>query len=227
MKFLNEKCYFFVFALNFHVFICMFNEMNTFISMIGFGDRHHTDELLYSLIQKGDKTAFDMLFLKYYPALCAYGKQFVEMEDAEEIVQDVMLWLWENKESTIVETSMQHYLFRSVKNKCITLINKNILKQKVNHILQSEMQEIFGDPDFYIVEELTQNIDKAIRKLPESYRIAFEMNRFQNKTYQEIANELEISPKTVDYRIQQALKILRRELKDYLPLIILGSLDKW
>lgn len=201
--------------------------MNTFISMIASGNTHNTDELLYSLIQKGDKAAFDMLFLRYYPALCAYGKQFVEMEDAEEIVQDVMLWLWENSESANMETSLQQYLFRSVKNKCITLINKNILKQKVNHILQSEMQEIFGDPDFYIVEELTLNIDKAIRKLPESYRIAFEMSRFQHKTYQEIATELNISPKTVDYRIQQSLKILRIELKEYLPLIIIASLDKW
>ena len=68
--------------------------------------------------------------------------------------------------------------------------------------------------------ELTQKIEKAILNLPESYRVAFEMHRFQNKTYQEIAEELNISSKTVDYRIQQALKQLRKELKDYLPLLL-------
>ena len=71
-----------------------------------------------------------------------------------------------------------------------------------------------------IIEELTQKIEKAILNLPESYRVAFEMHRFQNKTYQEIAEELNISSKTVDYRIQQALKQLRKELKDYLPLLL-------
>ena len=69
-------------------------------------------------------------------------------------------------------------------------------------------------------KELTQKIEKAILNLPESYRVAFEMHRFQNKTYQEIAEELNISSKTVDYRIQQALKQLRKELKDYLPLLL-------
>ena len=158
--------------------------------------------------------------------LCAYGKQFVELEDAEEVVQDIMLWLWENREMQVFDTSLQQYLFRAVRNRCLTLINKNMLKQRISNVLHEEMQEVFGDPDFYVVEELTQRIEEAISRLPESYRVAFEMNRFQNKTYQEIASELGVSAKTVDYRIQQALKILRVELKDYLPLVILVTIDK-
>lgn len=55
--------------------------------------------------------------------------------------------------------------------------------------------------------------------MPETYRVAFEMSRYQDMTYKEIAEELDVSAKVVDYRIQQALKILRTELKDYLPLI--------
>ena len=184
------------------------------------------DNTLYASIQKGDKAAFNTLFLKYYPMLCAYGKQFVELEDAEEVVQDIMLWLWENREMQVFDTSLQQYLFRAVRNRCLTLINKNMLKQRISNVLHEEMQEVFGDPDFYVVEELTQRIEEAISRLPESYRVAFEMNRFQNKTYQEIASELGVSAKTVDYRIQQALKILRVELKDYLPLVILVTIDK-
>lgn len=73
---------------------------------------------------------------------------------------------------------------------------------------------------FLYYRRINTKIEKAILNLPESYRVAFEMHRFQNKTYQEIAEELNISSKTVDYRIQQALKQLRKELKDYLPLLL-------
>lgn len=78
----------------------------------------------------------------------------------------------------------------------------------------------YDDPNFYIEEELIHKIEKSIMDLPENYRQAFEMNRFQDMTYKEIASHLNISSKTVDYRIQQALKILRIKLKDYMPLLI-------
>lgn len=81
------------------------------------------------------------------------------------------------------------------------------------------MEQLYEDPDFYIVEELAGKIETAIMRLPESYREAFELNRFQNMTYNEIAFKLGVSPKTIDYKIQQALKILRHELKEYLPLL--------
>ena len=71
----------------------------------------------------------------------------------------------------------------------------------------------------YIAEELMTKIERTVAQLPETYRVAFEMSRYQDKTYKEIAQELNVSTKIVDYRIQQALKILRTELKDYLPLI--------
>ena len=76
------------------------------------------------------------------------------------------------------------------------------------------------DTDYYQIEELTKRIKEAIDKLPESYRESFVMHRFQNMSYKEIGTQLGISHKTVDYRIQQALKLLRIELKDYLPIIL-------
>ena len=86
--------------------------------------------------------------------------------------------------------------------------------------MYENQQSQYEDPDFYIVEELTRNIENALSRLPETYREAFEMNRFQSMTYNEIAEKLNVSSKTVDYRIQQALKLLRVELKDYLPLLM-------
>lgn len=179
------------------------------------------DTNLYFRMKEGDRDAFDSLFIRYYPILNAYAQQFVLNEDAEEIVQDIMLWLWESKERQVIETSLGQYLFKAVKNRCLTLINRNLIRQKINNILHQEMQHIFDDPDFYIVEELSKKIENAIQALPESYRFAFEQNRFNNKTYQEIAAELGVSVKTIDYRIQQALKILRVELKDFLPILLI------
>lgn len=166
-------------------------------------------------IRRGDIETFDSLFTKYHPMLCAYGRSFVSPEDAEEAVQDVMLWMWENREFQKT-TSLPQYLFRAVKNKCLTLINRNSLKTPSESRFAFETHDLFEDPDFYVFEELTQKVDETILSLPESYRIAFEMHRFHDKTYQEIATELNVSAKTVDYRIQQALKILRVQLKDFL-----------
>lgn len=179
-----------------------------------------TDEVLFEKIQAGDVKAFDILFMRYYPLLCAYAKQFVDFDDGQEIVQDVMVWFWENCSIQVIESSPKNYLFRAVKNRCITLINRNELKQRVVSSMYENQQSQYEDPDFYIVEELTRNIENALSRLPESYREAFEMNRFQSMTYNEIAEKLNVSSKTVDYRIQQALKLLRVELKDYLPLLM-------
>ena len=77
------------------------------------------------------------------------------------------------------------------------------------------------DTDFYQLEELQKRIKEAVEALPPTYREAFVMHRFENKSYKDIAEILQVSSKTVDYRIQQALKQLRITLKDYLPLILL------
>lgn len=179
-----------------------------------------TDEVLFEKIQAGDVKAFDVLFMRYYPLLCAYAKQFVDFDDGQEIVQDVMVWFWENSSMQVIESSPKNYLFRAVKNRCLTLINRNELKQRVVSSMYENQQSQYEDPDFYIVEELTRNIENALSRLPETYREAFEMNRFQSMTYNEIAEKLNVSSKTVDYRIQQALRLLRVELKDYLPLLM-------
>lgn len=178
------------------------------------------DAILFEKIQWGDEKAFDILFLKYYPSLCAYARQFVEYDDGQEIVQDVMVWLWENREMHTFEVSPKSYLFKAVKNRCLTLINRNEIKQRIIHTLYDNLQPGYEDPDFYVVEELSRKIEEALQRLPDTYREAFEMNRFQHLTYNEIATHLDVSPKTVDYRIQQALKLLRIELKDYLPLLL-------
>lgn len=178
------------------------------------------DERLFMYLQRGDKKAFNTFFLRYYPVLCAYATQFVGMNDAEEIIQDLMVGIWERRKDIVVDSSLNGYLFRAVKNKCFNHLEKLRVHEQVHLLIAGNMQMKFEDPDFYVVEELTQKIEEALGRLPETYREAFVMNRIDGKTYNEIAAELSISAKTVDYRIQQALKNLRVELKDYLPLML-------
>ncbi len=179
------------------------------------------DERLFESLQRGNKKAFDTFFLRYYPVLCAYATQFVGMNDAEEIIQDMMVGIWIRRKDIVIDSSLNGYLFRAVKNKCINHIEKCRLHEQVHTLIAGNWQSQFEDPDFYVVEELTQKIEEALAKLPETYRTAFVMNRIDGKTYNEIATILGVSSKTVDYRIQQALKNLRIELKDYLPILLM------
>ena len=178
------------------------------------------DKQLLSAIRIADKNAFAFLFKKYYPILCAYGNKFIELKDAEEIVQDVMLWLWENRTTLQIETSLSQYLFRSVYHRAMNRLESKQAQNRADTLFYEQMQEMLQDTDYYQIEELTKRIKEAIDKLPESYRESFVMHRFQNMSYKEIGTQLGISHKTVDYRIQQALKLLRIELKDYLPIIL-------
>ena len=77
-------------------------------------DLNYEDQSLLLAIKDGNEKAFDILFRKYYPMLCAYGNKFVELEDAEECVQDAMLWLWKNKEMVVIQSSLSSYLFSIV-----------------------------------------------------------------------------------------------------------------
>lgn len=178
-----------------------------------------SDQFLFSAVQQSNKKAYGVLFRRYYPMLCAYTSRFVELEDAEEIVQDVMLWLWENRETTIIETSLSQYLFKTVYHRAINRMTQIQAQHRADTLFYKKMHEMLQDTNFYQLEELSRQIKTAIDSLPSSYRESFIMHRFQNKSYKEIAADLGISHKTVDYRIQQALKLLRIKLKDYLPLL--------
>ena len=180
---------------------------------------HQDDQLLISSIRNGNEESFALLFKKYYPMLCAYGSRFVELEDAEECVQDALLWLWENREVLVIQSSLSNYLFAIVHHRAISRIRQLEAKSRAETYFYEEMQDLITDVDFYCLHELSRRIRQALDDLPPAYREAFVMHRFTNMTYKEIASLLNVSPKTVDYRIQQALKLLRIELKDYLPLL--------
>lgn len=184
------------------------------------GTYQSDNDFLLSAVQRGDQKAFDTLFRRYYPMLCAYGHRFVELEDAEEIVEDSLLWIWENRETLVIESSLNFYLFKMVYRRALNKLAHIDATQRADTRFYEEMQEMLQDTDYYQIEELAKRIEDAVAALRESYREAFVMHRFRDMSYKEIAETLGVSPKTIDYRIQQALKQLRVDLKDYLPLLL-------
>lgn len=179
------------------------------------------NEILIRSLKEGSEQAFENVYTSYYKGLCAFASQYVnETQECEEIVQDVMMWLWENRLTLIPEMSVKSLLFTIVKNKCLNSLSHKQIKQRVHESLYRKFEDQFEDPDLYIESEMMDRLEKAIQGLPADYREAFMLNRFENLTYNEIADRMGISPKTVAYRIGQALKILREDMKEYLPLLL-------
>lgn len=182
------------------------------------------DNQLTVSLQNGDVDAYKQVFIKYYSPLCEYASQYISDEDSEELVQELMLFIWETRENLFIETSLKSYLFTSTKHRCLNAIKKNQYHERIHNQIYDNLKDQFEDPDYYFVNELTENIRKSIEELPDTYRHTFTLSRFDEQTNIQIAVKLGVSVKTVEYRISQALKILRVKLKDYLPLLSFLSL---
>ncbi|MDR1258483.1 MAG: RNA polymerase sigma-70 factor [Tannerellaceae bacterium] len=175
------------------------------------------DRLLVESLRLRNKDGFRLLFMRYYSPLCEYASQYISDRDAEELVQDFMLYLWENQDVwEVIETSLKSYLFVAVRNRCVNAIKKSRYHQRVRSLLYERMKDICENPDYYLANELALLIEKAVEELPESYRVVFLKSRFGALTNVKIAEELGVSVKTVEYRITQSLKLLRVALREYL-----------
>lgn len=181
-------------------------------------DRHFMENL-----RNGDAPCFSLLFNHYYSGLVVYAHQFLgSRENAEDIVHDVFMSLWEKREIINAEFYLKGYLFTSVRNRCLNYIeHSHIQTEYQKQVLQRG--DIGGSLtwEYFVESELSELIERALDKLPPQRKKVFLMNRFENKTAAQIAAELNLSPRTVEKHIQMALQSLRTNLKDYLPAAIL------
>ncbi|GHU56450.1 DNA-directed RNA polymerase sigma-70 factor [Bacteroidia bacterium] len=178
------------------------------------------DYVLLDMMREGSERGFKQVFVKFYSPLCEYASQYISDDDAEELVQELMIYIWENRELLIIETSLKSYLFTAIKHRCLNAIKKHQCRQRVRDLIYEKIKDQFEDPDYYLANELAVRIQKAISELPEPYREVFIRSRFTDCTNKQIAKKLGISIKTVEYRITQSLKILSIKLKDSLPLFL-------
>lgn len=179
------------------------------------GINTENNERLILQLREGNETTFEFVYKLYYPKLCGFCYQYIRrQEDIEEIVQGTMLWLWENRATLIPEYSLKSLLFTIVKNRALNHINHTNIKNKVHSKLMDA--DILENPDTYFDEELFKMYNVALKQLPENIKHTFTISRNGELTHKEIAEKLNVSPQTVNYRIGQALKHLRVALKDYL-----------
>ncbi len=176
-------------------------------------------------IRSGDKAVFKILFENYYQRLFLYAISYVgDNAAAEDIVQDLFLHLWEKRESVDNITSLSSYFFRAVHNRCIQYLRheKVTLKYAEKHRLKLKEAEILyhssGSFSFTEIDldEIQFIIENTRKNLPEKTREIFDRSRenfFGNK---EIAKEMNINIKTVEYHISKALQLFREALSDYL-----------
>ena len=168
--------------------------------------------------KKCDET-FEMVYKFYYAKLCAYISRFVSTSEAEGIVQNTMMWLWENRDTLIPERSLKSLLFTIAKNKALDKYSHKKVREKVHNALLMRSQELYDNYDLYTEEELSNILVKAIDQLPATYKETFIISRMGGKTHKEIAEELNISKQTVNYHISKSIEILRKNMKDFLPLL--------
>ncbi|MBP7487521.1 RNA polymerase sigma-70 factor [Macellibacteroides fermentans] len=176
------------------------------------------------------KENFDSIYINNFSRLFLFAKEYVLFdEEAENIVQDIFLMLWEKRDALRVDVSLTAYLFTLVKNKCIDFLRHRMVEQMYSENIQHEYNEelnvkLFAlesfDHNFSSEEDIEILLRNAIDKLPERCRLIFIKSRIEGKKYKEIAEELNLSVNTVEGQISIALKKLREELKDYLPLLL-------
>lgn len=182
------------------------------------------DEILG--LQKGNHKTFEYLFKKYYVFLCYEARSYIrEKHIIEELVGDVFRWLWENRETLVITTSIRAYLVRAVHNACLSYLRKNqpeYIELDDNVADKNTLFSLDESPlDYVLSRELIERVNKAVKELPPQYKKVFELSRYKNLTYAEISEEMGVSVNAVKLYQKKALAQLRMVLKDYLP----ASLD--
>ena len=166
-----------------------------------------------------NKATFELFFKENYEILCRFAFTFLkDADEAEEIVQNSFVKLWEDKDKLQIDISSKAYLFTTVRNASLNRLKhgriKNEYKASVQHSVEYKNQveeTVYGN-------ELQAKINEAINKMPEKRREVFNLIRFEGLKYKEVAEQLGISPKTVENHMGSAIKFLKDELQDFLPM---------
>lgn len=177
------------------------------------------DHSITALIAARDEAAFEQVFKQYYKNLHAYACSFLnDTDEAEERVQQVFFKLWERADNLSIQGSIAAYLYRAVHNECLNYQKHEKIKSAHRlHVVHRMKNETATEKTMN--KELEQQFREALNELPEQCRTVFQLSRFEELKYREIADKLDISVKTVENHMGKALKLLRLKLVDFLPFI--------
>lgn len=195
----------------------------------GIMNSENSESLLIKRIRDGDEHAFEIAFLKYYTPMCKYIWKYVRSETlSEEIVQEVYATIWETRFNLDPAGHLRGLLYEMARNKALDYIKHQKI---VDQYIAEARQEREEDTTYVTIDFKDTNQDplvhdtrKAINDLPPKAREVFKLNREDGLTYQEIADYLDVSIKTVESHMRRVFQILRAHLSNYLPVLLLISL---
>ncbi len=174
---------------------------------------HLSDKGLFSAVMRGDRDAFENLFQKYYVALCHYSGTYLDHPgEAEDVVQDVFVNIWKQRGSIRIQTTVQTYLYSSVKHGSLNILKHRAVERSHNRglieFLENQCRTDYSEEE----EKRLEQIRIAFQQLPEQCRNVFMMNCFEGKKYTEIADALNISVNTVKSHMLKAYRMIREQV---------------
>lgn len=182
---------------------------------------HPDTQTQVAALRRGDEAAFDVMFRRWYEPLCGYASRLTDgdMDEAEDLVQQVFVKLWEQRERLDITWSIKAYLYKTVHNAALNRLRAANTRSKYLETNAAQLENANVTPDD-TASELHERLQKALDLLPPQCRHVFELSRFEELKYREIADQLGISIKTVETQMGKALRILRLQLADYLVTIL-------
>jgi len=165
-------------------------------------------------IRSGRESAFRQVFRLYYPKLVVFARKYLnDLDPARDIVQDFLLYLYESRDSLIIQTSLKSYLYSSVRNRCLNHLKHLQVRDKYGEMVRHSENGLDYDLEQNLeATELEARIYKIVSSLPEQCRRIYTMSRGDGKSNDKIAKELNLSKRTVETQISKALRILRDNL---------------
>lgn len=178
---------------------------------------------IFELIKNSDRNAYEQLFKMYYTPLVSFARNIIRDTDAaEDLVQEVFVKIWERKHTIEIKTSVKAYLYMAVKNHCLNKLKTEQRNAFLNDEMADDVRVATNNTEEYSnTIELSKHIDNALNLLPPKCAVIFKMSRFEDKTYKEIAESLELSVKKVENQMGKALSIMRGALSPYLNQVYL------
>ncbi len=179
------------------------------------------DKIWCEKLQKGNKTAFKQLFNKYHKSLFLFVNSMIKSSaDAEEIIQDIFVKIWINRQRINPDLSIKAYLVKIARNEVYSYFRKKINEQKMKEYLSSNRDKIKNPTEEKLIYmNLETLLVKEIKRMPQKRQQIFKLSRMENLSHKEIAKKLNISTKTVENHISLALKHLKKSLSDYLTIL--------
>jgi len=183
----------------------------------------YSDEQLVALLKKGDQQAFAEIYRRYAESLAGFAAfKLFNLDDARDILQDLFVKLWENREQLYITSNLQSYLYAIIRHRVIDKIRKNITREEYASASQS-LASFFqpaGDKQLE-AKELQQTIQHSLDQLPARVKEIYKLSREEGLSNTEIAQKLNLSEQTVKNQLSTALKHLRKSLMRISPLVFM------